>query len=104
MALSNILNEPRREITESMIGIGLITIPIIGDYAFARWLEGATTGSCPWPLGMLVGLFFAVLIIALGSALILGSHALGEAICNKLQEHGIHLRPRQRIIRGRGCI
>lgn len=100
MALSNIFKEPRREITESAVGIALFLLPTYLDYRFARWLEIASTGlhgtGCPWPLGLILGAclmafcFFGLMGIAYGT------HAIGEGICNMLAERGLELRPRNR--------
>lgn len=107
MALSNIFREPRREITETVVGVGVIFtmgfIPIYADYRFACWFERATystgDGDCPWPLGMFFGVValaaLVVLVILLATA-VAGIHKFGDTICNALQNRGIHLRPRQR--------
>jgi hypothetical protein len=95
MALSNMLREPRREITESLIGIVIAGTVIAADYEFARWFESATSsidGGCPWPLGMVLGIASCVIIFFV--ALI--THWIGEDACNRLEDHNIHLRPRQR--------
>lgn len=39
MALSNIFREPRREITESAIGLGIFAAAAWADYHFAVWLQ-----------------------------------------------------------------
>ena len=97
MALSNIFREPRREITESIVGIAAFGVAMAGDYHFARWFEEITTnseghGGCPWPLGLMFGFIFLGIIIAV----VFFTHAIGDSICNALQERGIHLRPRNR--------
>jgi hypothetical protein len=99
MALSNIGREPRREITESAVGLAAFGLFVWADYEFAIWFEGATrgfpveaAGGCPWPIGMFFGLIAAMLAFL---ALFV-THALGEGICNALQRNGIHLRPRVR--------
>lgn len=98
MALSNIFREPRREITESAVGLGLFSAFTFGDYQFALWFEGVTGGhqdGCPWSVGLLVGI-----ALVLGSAIIIAvTHSLGEVTCNALQDRGIHLRPRKRANR-----
>ncbi len=57
MALSNILREPRREITETLIGIMATGSFLFVDYKFAVWFEKITNngGACPWPLGLFMG-------------------------------------------------
>lgn len=97
MALSNIFREPRREITESALGIGALAIVLYPDYRFAIWLQAQTIDphgnfGCPWPLGMIVGficLFFFGLVL-------FTTHSIGEGICNFLARHGAELRPKQR--------
>src|ERR1700722_6083126 len=83
MALSNIFREPRREITESAIGIGILSVVIWADYKFGVWLQGAA--GCkgdfcyvPWPAGMGIG------VLGAGGLLMLLflAHELGDAVCN----------------------
>lgn len=107
MALSNIFREPRREITESAVGLALSVVAIGADYAFALWLQeyvGAHphkspnipyTLNCyyiPWPLGMGLGICGALILCLIAFI----THAFGDSICNALQRNGIHLRPRNR--------
>lgn len=101
MALSNILREPRREITESVVGLAIFGGLILADYKFGVWLQaeagyetlsnGLTKYNVPWPAGMYFGLIGIIGIIGV----LLLTHALGDAICNSLQRNGIHLRPRR---------
>lgn len=101
MALSNIFREPRREITESVVGIAAAAIAVgivaPGDYYFALWFEeitgGHKTGGCPWELGMA---FFGPCAGLLILGAILATHGLGDAICNRLERVGLQLRPRNR--------
>lgn len=99
MALSNILREPRREITETAVGLvaagGLICFIIIPDYYFAFWwyeFTGGKNGGCPWQIGLILG----VLFLFCATLMLAGVHRLGDGICNLLQRRGIHLRPRER--------
>lgn len=98
MALSNIFNEPRREITESVVGIGIF-IAILGPvptiagllYHFGvvdSFTEGA--GAVLFCMVMVGGM--AVLFMTL----LFATHQAGDAACNALQRRGIHLRPRNR--------
>jgi hypothetical protein len=102
MALSNIFREPRREITETVVGVALITIPVVADYFAARGLQKMPGwGDIPLFLGM------TFVPLALFSAVILGAfvlfqipllvHSIGESACDALQRRGIHLRPRNRV-------
>ncbi len=99
MALTNILREPRREITETVVGLAIIVPIVYLDYRFALWFEEATgpDKSCPWPIGMMFGVMIAILIV-MGAVAI---HILGTGICNWLENNGIQMRPRQRFGQGR---
>lgn len=100
MALSNIFREPRREITESVVGLALaaaILVPLLWvDYHFARWFEeitgGAGNGGCPWQLGM--GLFGPMAGLGIMAALF-ATHELGDRACDALERRGLQLRPRR---------
>lgn len=95
MALSNILNEPRREITETLIGLVPIVALLYCDYRFALWFQAFTGGpekGCPWPGGLLIGL----LIFMFGLLLLLAIHFVGEEICDALANRGFDPRPKVR--------
>ncbi len=101
MALSNIFREPRREITETLVGIMLVSVPVAGDYWFGVWLRAATEGNNP--IGLAAGMVIGVcLIFCVGVALLLlflllvGAHALGEFVCGRLAKMGTDPRPRDR--------
>ena len=95
MALSNIFREPRREITESAVGIAAFALLVYGDYEFASWFHEVTkpVGACPIPIGMILGVIAALLGIG---ALFL-THAIGEGVCNSLARRGVELRPKRRL-------
>src|SRR5689334_3951872 len=71
MALGNIFKEPRREITETLLGISIVGPLIWIDWQFAQWFQEYTTtvhesyvsAGVPWPIGMMVGTLGVVLII-----------------------------------------
>ena len=98
MALSNIFREPRREITESIIGI-VAAIGVVGggiwiDYRIGCWIESISgTGfwHTSWEVGM--GLGFIGLCALIVAAEI--THALGESICEALADKGYDPRPRR---------
>ena len=98
MALSNILREPRRELTETAVGLAIVVPLIYADYSFGQWLQDYAgydkhgDAHLPWVIGMGVGTLAGIAISL--SAIII--HALGTAICDTLDKHDIHLRPRQR--------
>jgi len=106
MALSNILKEPRREITESLTGIVVFSVVMIpfawADYLIAVHIR-TVTGHRPdelliIPLVFATGLLTicAMVAISVGRLFLLGTHALGEVICTLLEKLGIQMRPRQR--------
>lgn len=98
MALGNLMREPRRELTESAVGLLIFGAVIAADYAFGMWLQSYagldhnSRAEIPWPIGMMIG----VIVAGLGFATLILTHALGEAICDKLQDNGIRLRPQRR--------
>jgi hypothetical protein len=103
MALSNIFREPRREITETVVGMALVTVPIAADYFAALGLQKLSGGwnEFPWPWGMVFVPFGVIIVATVGAAVGLGFplvvHAIGEIACEALEERGIHLRPRNRV-------
>lgn len=95
MALSNLFREPRREITESALGLAVFAVFLYPDYRFALWfgeITGDASGRCPWPIGMLLGA--ALLALCVLALFIL--HWVGEGICDFLARHGVELRPKER--------
>lgn len=95
MALSNIVREPRREITESAIGIGALFIFLYADYHFALWFYTTTGGGnqgCPWLIGMVLGCVLTVILVAF----LFMTHWIGEGICGFLARLGVELRPKDR--------
>lgn len=98
MALSNIFREPRREIVETVVGIGVAFIPLFLDYKVAKWLELnlSKEDPIPWPVGMILLPCLFILILAVLFFVLLFIHELGDIICNEFQRRGIYLRPRNR--------
>lgn len=94
MALSNIFREPRRELTETAVGVGVFSVLLWGDYHFAIWLNIITTdkdGGLPVVAGLAVGVvvfFLSLLLIAL-------IHFIGEGLCDFMADHGLELRPKR---------
>jgi hypothetical protein len=96
MALSNIFREPRREITESAVGIGIVVLFLFLDSYFASWMQGLTVtspgGRVPIGVCYLAGLLALIVV-----ALFLGfTHFVGEEICDALAKRGLELRPKIR--------
>lgn len=103
MALSNIFREPRREITETVIGLILLALALLLDYWGAlkiKVLFPQKFGSDPMWFDMLLLVIMTFTGLALAAILIIGVpilvHTIGENICNALADRGIELRPRQR--------
>jgi hypothetical protein len=96
MALSNIFREPRREITESVVGIVVLCAVVWADLLFGRWVHTASEHHTSVEEGMVMGVIIVAAAIVAVTWFLLATHALGDAICNGLQNVGIHLRPRQR--------
>lgn len=108
MSLSNIAKEPRREITESIVGVivtALIATPLLYcDYRLSIWFEAITNddkghGGCPWlagmvllPLAAAIGAFAVVFVSMILATL---THEVGERVCQLLDDFGIRLRPRR---------
>jgi len=103
MALSNIFREPRRELTETAVGLFVAAPLCWGWYlaadSFAR--SGACGQDCDsYAEGFVVGIMLTGIVGVIGIAVILlcafGIHTMGEGICNALERRGVHLRPRRR--------
>lgn len=95
MALSNIFREPRREITEQLVGIAALAMFLYFDWHFAVWLKtvsGGEQNGCPLVLGLACGAFAIALLIILWHLV----HAFGESVCDFLKNRGLELRPKTR--------
>lgn len=99
MALSNMIKEPRRELSETFFGI-LIAAPFVAvDYYFGRWFQSlfsAADKDIINSLILLCGMVVGAVVIGLGFLVLVIVHELGEDFCNAMQKRDIHLRPRQR--------
>jgi len=99
MALSNILKEPRREITESVIGIAIFSALAWADYLFGCRIESWAGydahgwAHLPWFIGMLLGVLLAFGI----AGLLFITHGIGNTACNLLENNGFQIRPQRRI-------
>jgi len=98
MALSNILKEPRRELTEQLLGTIVMGVAIVGDYGASVWFEKATVpiGTCPWPLGMVLLPLLAILVGLFLAAAIFLTHVIGELIADWMADRGWDPRPKRR--------
>lgn len=94
MALSNLQNEPRRELIEQVTGLATVAAIIGGGYGLVRWL-GAVH-----PIDVVFGTLFcsAGLVLAIGF-LTYGVHAIGEGVCGFMRGAGFDPRPRDRTRR-----
>jgi polyferredoxin len=98
MALTNIFREPRREITEQIVGIVPIALFLFGDWKFSLWFQRQQPHP-GWPdivLGMMVGLLIPVLIGIFSVLLLFFTHYIREEICDSLAARGLELRPKNR--------
>jgi hypothetical protein len=98
MALSNIINEPQREITETLVGVIALLLPgyVVYRVGNCMALEMKPNNVIEW--GAVYFSAVAIIIVAIftvGSAAIL-IHNIGEEISDTLQLHGIHIRPKRR--------
>lgn len=97
MALSNMLREPRREITETLLGI-IVLIPAAWiDYHLALWIQSQSYhGDVP----LILCLVFSTILMGAGIAasivLAVFTHWVGERACAWLNVIGIEIRPRDR--------
>src|SRR5713226_7817612 len=98
MALSNILREPRREITETIIGMLLVGLPLLANSVFTNWAMTGyvqhTPAEAPYVVAWIFVFFMWPAIIVVGWLALLAFHAAGDGICNILDDAGIHLRPK----------
>lgn len=110
MALSNIFREPRREITESVIGVAVTGVVVGGLVYWDYQLAAAYVAEYPdnsiidimgrYALqGVLILVIIAVTAALIGCLLCgiaLFTHALGDGICNLMARVGFDPRPKVR--------
>lgn len=102
MALSNIGNEPRREITESAIGVLAIVVWLGMAFLIARIIDPPyVNGPHDYSASWLFTVSFVTFIVAtLGPLLLFGTlfitHEIGEVVCDWLKALRIDPRPTQR--------
>lgn len=93
MALSNIFDEPRREITESLIGIGLVVAVVGSDYWLSSWIASDSKERWTAMVFLMVGL---PIVAALLVGVLFVVPALGEEVCNAFARVGMDPRPTKR--------
>ena len=101
MALSNMLREPRREITETVVGVtalgGVLTAIAVPAWYLGTWLYSLDHSPlAPFGFYLVMAVFLIAASFLMGCAFFAMAHALGDAVCTALQSRGIHLRPKQR--------
>jgi hypothetical protein len=100
MALNNIFREPRREITESVLGLAAVITVAYLDYHLSAVIKsypsfkGSDISVIAITIPWLVGAGTAILWLFLQV-----THMIGEGICNSLARRGLELRPRKRASR-----
>jgi hypothetical protein len=98
MALSNIIKEPQREITETLVGVVALLPPCYVIYKVGNRmaLDMKPHNVIEW----VAVYFFAAAVIAVAVFTVGGAlkliHTIGEEISDTLQLHGIHIRPKRR--------
>lgn len=103
MALSNIFREPRREITETLVGMAAFSVPITMSAVLATYLPVGANGPFDYSDGTapFIISFLAWTFVLLCGSIILGLtiaviHTMGEDLSDALESRGIQIRPRQR--------
>ena len=109
MALNNIHREPRREITESLVGTLVVLVLSIPAYlvaTFLRPLEFDASFLRDWPITTFLltfaegVLFLAITIFMIVPAIyflfLYVPHTFGEFVCDELAKFGKELRPNPR--------
>lgn len=102
MALSNIFREPRREITESVIGVATCVLVAaafywVDDYFATMFMNsGRHHDAGDWWFAMLMGIPLAGGFGALSVGLLIATHEFGDVICDMAESRGMQLRPRNR--------
>lgn len=99
MALSNILREPRREITETVIGFALVGGYLIGDCRLASYVGPTLDPDYPkdWFADIVVLMAIGLLLTVLSVPLMFFIHFVGEEVCNALRRRGLDPRPVRRV-------
>lgn len=99
MALTNFFREPKRELTETLLGIAVLIGPAYLDYRIALFLHENDDPTCPLPLPL--ALVVGAIIMGASVAGVLAAawtiHHAGEGLCNLIANHlDIEIRPRDR--------
>lgn len=102
MALNNIIREPRREITETGVGIGLVIVGFAALYwpsaVTAQWFCRAIENSAPliwWTTALIT--MVAIGLVGWGALALV--HNFGERFCDNLAQRGTEIRGPRRARR-----
>lgn len=98
MALSNIGNEPRREITESIVAtVGYIYLDFFISKSICPYYYDGSDKYPPWWL-LIIGLmlFIGIMVPLLLWGFIYLTHDIGDMVCDWLKALKIDPRPRRR--------
>lgn len=106
MALSNILNEPRRELTEQAVGLVILIALFWPAYYVGEGLyrhDPPSYQNTPnWWFDMFAGVLFTAMGWVGVITITLFMHRVGEKLCNLLAQQGWEVRPKKRYV-GRRC-
>lgn len=98
MALSNIKKEPRREITESTLGIVAVVGLVFLDYKASSFLSNLTKSTANGEIFLIMITIPLLLIVvaAISVGFLYFTHFVGEEICAMMAKLNIDPRPKQR--------
>jgi hypothetical protein len=100
MALSNMRREPRREITESVIGVVVFVGFLVVDYYLAKWLQAHVLLKNQDFSDLVAIMVFSPLVIfclvGVGVMLVYLTHFFGEEVCALMAKVGVDPRPKNR--------
>lgn len=96
MALSNIFREPRREITETVVGVVIAVGFLFLDWRFGLWFREKVGARDVDQRGLFIGLLIGAVGIPILLLMFQFIHFIGEEVCDWLQDKGLRLRPKQR--------
>lgn len=95
MALSNIFVEPRREITESVVGVLIAAAVLVPDYRICEWLLSRSHAADDRVL-VIPMMLLGLIVLGFAVACVFFLHFIGETTCDWFAERGLRLRPKTR--------
>lgn len=99
MALSNMLREPRREITETVLGLFFFVLLFGGDYLLVHLLQNTgrlRTGGGATFLEMILAPLLIFIVGLLLLLILMAIHGIGDGLCEWLGDYGLDPRPKRR--------